>query len=415
MTRTIALAVDGMEPELVSRWVESGELPHFRDVIERGTAGTASCDSLSSAKQWTTHFTGVSAERHGVTGFLRDGKSRRAGEDAPSERELINLQDIRSLTYPELLSDRDASVGLINPLPLWPPLELDGGFCISGMLTPPNADTWAFPRDLQHRLESSGYEIDVRYGDRPYGFVDDRLFAEVTMAELRRDMLEVLDARIAETRRAIREENVEYLYVLLKTVDIVQHAFWSHMENDDEAFGDAILTAYQRVDDLIGWVRESVDGNLVVFSDHGFGPRTSRPPDAVHRLAAWIGETVEVPSTVSRIYESIFFREREVTDRNPGRTTGIHADPAFVAMAGPDVLPVDDLAVAFEDVTPTILALLGEPIPEAYVGDPATDALEGDVEYVDVELAVDRRLDIDPGDVVSDRLHDLGYADMVDN
>lgn len=415
MTRTVALAVDGMEPSLVSTWIERGELPNLRALGEDGASGTATCDSLSSAKQWTTHFTGVAADRHGVTGFLHSGPSRTAGEDAPNARELINLSNIRTKTYPELLDERGTGVGLVNPLPLWPPLNLDHGFCISGMLTPPSADRWAHPRHHQERLQVTDYRIDVRYGDRPYGFVDDALFEEVTMADLREDMFDVLDARIAETRRAVREEDVEYLYALLKSIDVIQHAFWAHMENDDDAFGDAILESYRRVDDLIGWIREEAEVNLVVFSDHGFGPRTSRPPDPIHRLAARIGETVSVPSAVTRIYESIFYRERETSDRNPGRTTGVHADPAYVAMGGPDVRPGSTLEVDFEDVTPTLLALLDEPIPKDYVGDPATEALRGNVEYTDASLDVDRRLDIAPDDVVSERLHNLGYADMVED
>jgi len=134
-----------MELSLLDRWIERGELPNLAAVGEEGVHGTATCSSVSSAKQWTTHFTGVAAETHGVDGFLKSGESRQAGENAPDARELINLTDIRVKTYPELLAEDGISVGLVNPLPLWPPLELEDGFCVSGMLTPPATGHWVFP------------------------------------------------------------------------------------------------------------------------------------------------------------------------------------------------------------------------------------------------------------------------------
>lgn len=412
-SRTIAVAVDGMEPSLLDRWIAAGDLPNLEELRDRGAHGTATCSSLSSAKQWVGHFTGVDTDRHGVTGFTRTSGGRRAGDEAPAARELINLSDIRVKTYPELLSERGVSAGLLNPLPLWPPLDLEGGFCASGMLTPPSADRWAAPEAFESELESLGYRIDVRYGDRPYGFVDDAVFESVSLDTLEADLFDVLSARIRATKHVVENRETAYLYVLVKTIDVFQHCFWAHMEADDPEYGDVIRRAYMEVDDLLGWLDRETDANLLVFSDHGFKRREEVGSDRVGRLARRVDELVTVPDFVEEIYGRLLKSDVEVGLEAPDRMTGVHGDPAAWVAAGPDVAEADASRIDFEDITPTVLALLDQPIPEAYVGEPL-DAVTLDPGRTDDSLDVRRHLDIDEDDVVSERLHNLGYAEMVD-
>ena len=410
----VALAVDGMEPSLLERWVDAGELPELRSLREDGAYGVARCSSLSSANQWTTHFTGVTPETHGVTGFLKGDRKRRAGEPAPEARELVNLSDIRVKTYPELLAEAGVSVGLINPLPLWPPLELDEGFCVSGMLTPPTTDRWVHPPDMEPELEELGYRIDVRYSDRPYGFVDDDLFGEVSLSTLHDDMFDVLDARIRATKHAVLEHDLDYLYSLLKSVDVIQHCFWAHMEGDDPTYGEAILDSYRRVDDLVGWLRAETDANLLVFSDHGFGPRRGDPPAGIHRVARTVARRVPVPMAVRRAYDAVLRSPVEVGADGVSveSTTGVHSDPAVWVLDGPDVGPGRPGEIRFEDIPPTVLALLGESVPAAYVGSAVAAAPTPRIE--ERSLSVRRDVRVGDEEVVSERLHNLGYAEMVD-
>ncbi len=411
--RTIVIAVDGMEPSLVDRWCAAGELPAIRRLRNRGVYGTATCRSLSSAKQWTTHFTGVESDRHGVTGFTTSNRSRRAGDDAPDARELVNLSNIAVETYPELLDDAGYSVGLLNPLPLWPPLEFEDGFCVSGMLTPPNTDRWVEPPELEDELSDLDYRIDVKYGTRPYGFVDDALFDDVDLSTIHEDIFDVLDARIAATKHLLERRETDAFYGLLKSIDVIQHCFWTHMESDHPDYGDAILESYRRVDDLLAWIEDEVDANLLVFGDHGFGPRVESAPGTIDRLARAVDRRVSVPGVVQRTYDRLFKSEMEVSPDNPGKTTGVHADPAAWLAAGPAIGSDGETEIRFEDLTATILALVGHPIPSDYVGDPI-DAVSEPYQVEDVDLSTRRRTSIDADEVVSERLHNLGYADMVD-
>ncbi|WP_302081593.1 alkaline phosphatase family protein [Salinibaculum rarum] len=420
--RTIALGVDGMDPTLRERWVDAGELPNIRSLQEAGAFGRANCSSLISATQWTTHFTGVSPDRHGVTDFVTANEQDTGSTENPfrkeaiDHRKLITTTDIAVKTYPELLSEDGLAVGLINPLPIWPPLELDGGFCIAGMITPPDADKIVFPSSMKSELDKFGYQIDVRYGDRPYGFLDDALLEdnEIDLATLREDMFDVLEARIAFTKYAIKSKDLDVLYSLLKTMDIVQHAFWAHMDRDDPAFGDTILECYRKVDDLVGWIRETQpDANLVVFSDHGFGPRKDPASGRLHAVGSLVDSYVSVPFQLKSLYHRFLKSETEVDLSDLDRLSGGHRNPAAWAMAGPDIRDWGKIDIAFEDITPTLVALSGRPVPRAYVGEPVADALICEIDYRDVDLSVTREHREDVAGEVSDRLYNLGYADMV--
>lgn len=415
MTRTIALAVDGMEFSLLSKWIEQGELPNFKELQDKGAFGTANCSSLSSAKQWTTHFTGVDPAHHNISGFTKDSTDRIAGEPAPNNSELINLADIPVKTYPELLSEDGVSTGLINPLPIWPPLELTGGFCISGLLTPPGTDRWFTPPEVEEELDRFDYQIDIRYGSRPYGFVDDELFNKVSIDRIYEDIFDVLKSRIQYTKYCIENRSTEYLYVLLKSIDVIQHCFWAHMEEDDDLFGDAILDSYKLVDELTGWIQDTVNANLLVFGDHGFKARKTQTYPTIHRFLGGVSNHIFVPNILKQAYQSLMTQNESAgTGSNSvDSTTGTHANPATWLLNGPDVKESSRIDIAFEDISPMILTLLDCPIPNEYTGTPPKCTRQTP-SYESVDLSVRRQLEFEENEIISERLHNLGYADMVD-
>jgi hypothetical protein len=353
----------------------------------------------------------VEPQRHGVHGFTKTG-SRRAGDNAPKTRELINLSDIEIKTYPELLDEAGQSVGLVNPLPLWPPIEFSDGYCISGMLTPPSTDDWVKPESLESELCDFNYQIDVHYNDRPYGFVDDALFNEVSLSTLYNDMFAVLDSRIDSVKHLVENHETDYLYTLFKSIDIIQHCFWLHMDVGDQEYGKAILKSYKRVDEFLAWLDTQMEANILVFSDHGFRRRTTSAPGPIDRLARGVDERFDVPGFVQSFYDTLFKSEVAPGIDNPGQTTGIHDNPAAWFGIGPDFVPGTE-EIRFEDLSATILALCDHPIPEDYVGKPI-DSLDTAWSVENIDLSIQRRHSFTNDDVVSERLHNLGYADMVD-
>lgn len=415
MVDLVVVGADGLEPNLAHRWMIDGYLPNLKRVVKDGAYGVAACSSMNSAGQWTNHFTGMTEGTHGVTNFLKQElKDRRLGKkEAPENKELINLSNIEFKTYPELLSEAGFSVGLVNPLPIWPPLKLNDGLCVSGMLTPPSSNDRVNPPELEEKLQEHDYAIDVKYRDRPYGFVDDEVMEEESLETLERDMFSVMENRISFSKDIIENEDLDVLYVLIKSTDIIQHCFWGPMEAEDEEFGNTIRESYETVDNFVGWISKNTDANLLVMSDHGFTERREAP-----RSVNVIANTVKnllphVPTTLKRLYKSSQKASNEDYS-DPDRITGVHDAPAFWALTGPDVRPSEKVEVEFEDLTATILSIVGHPIPEQYVGEPIGQVLEADPKYEDFDLSMPRRGIVDEADSITERLHNLGYAEMVE-
>jgi hypothetical protein len=285
------------------------------------------------------------------------------------------------------------------------------------MITPPDSDDVIYPPSMRDELDDYGYRIDVQYGDRPYGFLDDAILGEdeVSVSTLREDMFDVLERRIEFTKHVIEAKDLDVLFSLFKTIDIMQHVFWAHMEQDDAEFGDTILESYRMVDDLVGWIRETrPEANIVVFSDHGFGPRRDPASGVIHKFGTLIDANVSVPFRLKSLYDRFLKTEPTADLTDLDGLTGGHREPAAWIMGGPDVAAEGALDIAFEDITPTLVALSGRPVPREYVGEPAIDALVSDVSYRDIELGVSREQRREVSEEVSDRLYNLGYADMVE-
>jgi hypothetical protein len=241
------------------------------------------------------------------------------------------------------------------------------------------------------------------------------MFNEVSLDRMYEDMFAVLKARIEFTKHTIKTHELDYLYVLLKEIDAIQHVFWAHMEEDHPEYGDAILEAYRLVDDFVGWIREHYNTNLLVFSDHGFQQRQEGPPSDVDSLAQTVANIVPIPGSAKQLYRSLTQSPIETESDGTGvsSTTGVHDNPAVWMLEGPQVEHNEGRHINFEDIPPTVLTLLTEPIPESYVGTPIED-IKIVPEYQSQSLSVHRDLSIEDSEVVSKRLHNLGYADMVD-
>jgi len=75
--RVIILGLDGMDPGLLSRWINAGHLPNFKRLAEAGAmAPLASTVPPISPVAWSSYATGTDPSRHNIFDFLnRDLKS----------------------------------------------------------------------------------------------------------------------------------------------------------------------------------------------------------------------------------------------------------------------------------------------------------------------------------------------------
>lgn len=163
----------------------------------------------------------------------------------------------------------------------------------------------------------------------------------------------------------------------------------------------------------------SPDGRPIVRSVHNRehlyeGPALERAPDLVVEFDeyAWLGK-----GNLRRRTPTIW---DEVEIESGGYAyVGSHRPLGMVAIAGPSAARAP-LTAAIEDVAPTILYLLGEPVPSHLEGRVLVEALDAGllerrpVEYMDVDLGDGQRVESyssAEAQEVEGRLRSLGYLD----
>ena len=165
----------------------------------------------------------------------------------------------------------------------------------------------------------------------------------------------------------------------------------------------------------------SPDGERIVRGVHRredlySGPALWRAPDLIveFRDYEWLGK-----GNLRRRTPTIW-DEVEIESGSDYAYVGSHRLEGMVAISGPSVAPGVSLAANIEDVAPTILYLLGEPVPSHLEGRVLVEALAASlldrrpVEYVDVDDTAHQRLETYSSAEtaeVEDRLRSLGYLD----
>jgi len=70
--RTIVLGFDGMDPQLVQRWMDDGLMPNFARLAESGSfQSLATTNPAQSPVAWSSFATGTGPGEHGIFDFLR--------------------------------------------------------------------------------------------------------------------------------------------------------------------------------------------------------------------------------------------------------------------------------------------------------------------------------------------------------
>jgi len=407
----IVVGIDGANPATLVEPARRGALPNVGNLLSDGVGGTLWSRTTSSAGAWTCHLTGIGPEKSGITGFTKGDR-------------FVRTSDIEVITYPELLDDAGYSVGLVNIPLTYPPFDFEDGLCVTGQITPLDADDYGRPEEIQSTLDEHNYEIDIQYGERQYAFVDDDL--DIDRETIRKDVLRVENKRIAVTKRLMADFEWDLFFVLINGTDPLQHYYWHEM-TDAQMEETSLFDLYEHIDDFVGHLRaEYPDEDVLMFSDHGFRrdvwgseettrDRWSRIRGLGSRLfPERLKETPARGMALDALAKAASLTTA-TADEEEWQHTGGH-DPAGVwVFGGPSVnsTGVDEEA-QFLDLPATILHVLSQPIPEAYEGTARADVLKGEdePERRDIDITAHRREDT--GADMEEQLAHLGYVEMVE-
>lgn len=265
--KVFVIGLDGATFDLIEPWVGEGKLPNIKRVMEEGSYGNlASTTPAHSAPSWSSFITGKNPGKHGIFDFT---------EHVPDSYRVrfVNASIREGTSIWATLSSHNKKVAVVN-VPMTYPPEKVNGIMISGMDTPGLDSNFTYPPTLYA-------EIKRTVGD--YALESDLWFyiskGEIDLAI--RKLQEIIDRRFEVTKYLMNKYPWDFAVSVFTETDRVQHAFWMYMDPQHPLFktenykkyGNAILEVYQKLDNVLGYLLETLDENttLIIMSDHGAG------------------------------------------------------------------------------------------------------------------------------------------------
>ncbi len=350
--KVVLVGLDGADWRVLRPLMEKGRLPTFTAMTRRGASGSlASLPDANSAVIWASMYTGATPDRHGVHDFYR-----------------VELPGLASAglfpvhrTYFKELADLAGKVGLarqtmvsrfsLHTLPVWEIVDHAG-------LSLGLVDGYLFSVPAMKPSDPRGFFLSYGldgFAQMPGGksLKDAEVFAQPPQLFrqvrplLGRDDFYWQSAVLFEMLRARSQPRFLNLYT--HQPDVWQHWYWKWLEpryfpggseEDQARYGGKIPRLHRDFDAFLGRLLAAVGPETVVIvaSDHGHAPT---------------------------ILHGRFHSQHR------------HGPPGILLMQGGPVKPGHVLEGAgVYDLHPTLLYLLGLPVPEDAAGKVLLDALD---------------------------------------
>jgi predicted AlkP superfamily phosphohydrolase/phosphomutase len=257
--RVLVLGLDGGTFDLLNPWFAAGELPYLHSLVTNGlSARLTSVYPAKTIPAWYSFATGLDPGALGVFGFT-------APDGGPGRSRIVQTFRPAEAIW-DSLSRRGRRVGVVNfPLRSGYPVN---GFFLPGMLTDrPTTHPAALRAELEEELgEPIGAELPpFRDADRAGWMAQ-----AVHLVEQRGRIGELL----------CRRPTPDFLFVLFRETDRVQHQLWSELVQGPARSGGDVCAFWRALDDACARIDRAfreAGGSAVtlVVSDHGHGAARS--------------------------------------------------------------------------------------------------------------------------------------------
>ena len=406
--RILLVGWDGADWNIIDPLLAAGELPNLASLLDRGTRHRLrTVTPVLSPVVWTSMATGTMPEKHGIIDFLALDPG--SGSRVPVTSNLRQMP-----AFWTLLAQRELAVGVVAWWATWPAEKVPGymvtdrvAYQLFGMEEQPGQEpagkTW--PPDLYDEMAPLMVKPDEVTAEDLDPFISRGTATQLLEGD-DAELLRSLQTVVAATRtyhgmalHLARLHEVVLQAVYYEATDTAAHLFMPFAspampgitEEQAQVWGQVVNAAYRDLDQRLGELLAAAgpETTVVLASDHGFRTGENRPAGS------------------SRIGE--------------GRAAEWHRKYGILVMSGPGIRPqggTGDASVL--DVAPTVLALLGLPVPAQMDGKVLVDALEPDFlrRYPPVvqggpgllDAGVPSPVASEADDAIVQRLRTLGYV-----
>ncbi len=367
--RVLLLGWDAADWKIIHPLIDAGEMPVLKGLVESGGSGNlATLYPIISPILWNSIATGKRADKHGILGFtepLPEGRGARP----------VSSTSRRAKALWNLLSQAGRRSAVVN----WfasHPAEPIAGTVFTNQFS-----------EIVHRPDGEPAPLDPRAVHPPELYELAQSFRvlprEITARQIlpflagvvptdqedpRLGMMANLLAKCASIQNAATylaaRDDWDLLAVYYDTIDHACHGFMeyhppamAHVEADDaKLFGPVVTGVYRFHDMLLGRLLSLVgpETTVLILSDHGFHSDGLRPPVARHT-------------------------------RNPGEKFGPEMNPVAwhreqgILVAAGTAIRRDEIirGATLLDIAPTVLTLLGVPVPDDMDGRSLTNLFVG--------------------------------------
>jgi len=240
--RTIVIGLDGGHFELLNAWIEAGELPTIKKLLDTGVSGDLqSVLPPTTSPNWKAYSTGKNPGKLGIFWWENiDVENKRVYY--PGERRS------RHTEYWEIIDDRE-EIGVVGVPTTYPPREING-FYVSGA---PDAEETGYthPPHIEDELKRN---LDYRVTKHHELKFDRNKATE--------EILDLIDLRFSTAKYLLEEFDISFLQVSTFYINSLHHFLW-----DDERTLGAWKTVDHHLADLI-----TKQDNVILMSDHGSTP-----------------------------------------------------------------------------------------------------------------------------------------------
>jgi predicted AlkP superfamily phosphohydrolase/phosphomutase len=262
--RVICVGLDGATFDVIDPMVEQGRLPTLAKILDTGVrADLASTIPPLSAPAWVSFMTGVNPGKHGVFHFRSMGSEGLGSQ-------LMGSWGYRGRTIFDYASAAGLKVvGFRVPM-TFPPWPVNGTM-VSGFPTPDPLTTYSEPPEIGRNIGPL-----VKLGAVRRATAD---------SETRIDNFDFYIDRSTSVLVDLLQPDVGLFCYVNSITDWIAHKFWKFSDPESPGYealpkGDSTLVEYfyERVDESLGALLDvAPSGSLIiVMSDHGMGPRTTR-------------------------------------------------------------------------------------------------------------------------------------------